>query len=97
MEITGRELVVMEIVFSSMEDYMDGFSDVFYDDLVNELVGREGFATQANLKGVISSLESKDLIYIENVNGEGIYQYTITSTGMDAYCEYKGIPRVDYV
>lgn len=97
MVITSRELVVMEIIFSSMEDYMDGFSDVFYDDLVNELVGTDGFATQSYLKGIVSSLESKDLIYIENVNGEGTYQYTITSTGMDAFCEYKGIPRVDYV
>lgn len=66
MKVTKKELTVLNVIADNMKLYKDEgiFSDIIFHDLVAET----GFAAET-VKGLIGSLEQKDLIYPDEVNG----------------------------
>lgn len=65
MNVTEKELAVMNVIKEVMLAYGDGFTDVMFEDLVAET----GFDS-TTVKGVLGSLEKKNLVFFMDVNQE---------------------------
>ena len=72
LNVTEREMEVLEVIKNTMEMYGDGFSDVMIEDIVSET----GFNTQT-VKGLLGSLYKKDYVEYMDVNGEYNVYYLI--------------------
>lgn len=72
MNVTEKEMKVLEVIKNTMDMYGDGFSDVMVEDIVAET----GYQVNT-VKGLLGSLYTKDLIDMMDVNREyNVYYLT---------------------
>jgi predicted transcriptional regulator len=72
MNITEKEMKVLQVIKETMDIYGDGFSDVMVEDIVGETE-----LPVNTVKGLLGTLYKKDLIDMMDVNGEyNVYYLT---------------------
>lgn len=65
MNVTEKELAVLQVIAECMNTYQDGFSDIMFEDIQDET----GFPS-LTVRGVLGTLDKKGLIDYQDVNGE---------------------------
>jgi DNA-binding MarR family transcriptional regulator len=78
MNLTEKEIKIMNIIKETMDSYGDGFTDVMIEDLIAET----GYKVNT-VKGVLGSLDKKNLIFFMDVNRE-YNVYGLTRNGFKA-------------
>jgi DNA-binding IclR family transcriptional regulator len=64
-KVTEKELAVLKVIAETMNMYQDGFSDVMLEDIAAET----GFS-KLTVRGLLGTLDQKDMIDYMDVNGE---------------------------
>lgn len=79
LNVTEQEKAVTDVIYDTMKDYGDGFSDV----MVQDIVAVTGFKVNT-VKGLLGSLVAKNLVDYMDVNGE-YNVYYLRGEALDFY------------